>query len=390
MAKSTGRTRRANGDADPFWNDERDRWELFIELPRGDDGKRRRKKVHGSTKTECRQRAREVRAEVSVKGTAPDESMTISGMMQQFLETLPGNVSPGTAEVYARASRLYIVPKLGRKRAAHLQPRDVTGWLTALRGEDGRSLSPATKRQARAVLRRALRWAENEGIVTRNAAAIAPGPRGGSREVDPLSLDQVRDLLAGVSGYRLEAAVVLMLTCGLRSGETFGLRWGDVDLDGDPPVLTIRQQLQRRQGEGLVLTEPKTSGSKRTVALPKMTVDSLRAHRAAQASERMLLGAGRAGARDLVFSTPMGTPIDARNFARELRRLGSDAGVEGVHPHRLRHSAVAVLLDAGVPLEAVSETVGHASIRTTKDVYGKLLDTGRARVAAAMDEALLG
>lgn len=385
MAKGT---RRANGDADPYWNEIRQRYELFVELPRGEDGKRRRKKVTGRTKTECRSRAKEVRRSIDTTGSAPDESVTVAKLMTMFLDAIPGTVSDGTLEVYRRTNRLYITPKLGKRKASQLAPRDVTNWLQNLRGEDDRKLSPATLRQARAVLRRALRWAENEGMVARNVAAIAQGPRGRSKEVQPLQLDEVRDLLAGVSGYRLEAAVVLMLTCGMRSGETFGLFWGDLDLDADVPVLTIRRQLQRREKVGLVLGEPKTSGSRRTIALPQITVDALRSHRARQNEERLLLGAGKAKERDLVFSTPMGTPVDARNFARELRKLGSDAGVEGVHPHRLRHSAVAVLLDAGVPLEAVSETVGHASVRTTKDIYGKLLDSGRARVATAMDDAL--
>lgn len=385
----TERTRRANGDADPFWNESRQRYELFVELPRAADGKRRRKKVSGRTRTEARANARAVRRAVDDTGNAPDESVTVARMMSMFLSTLPGSrVSAGTIEVYRRADRLYITPRIGKKKVNQLQPRDVSAWLQALRGEQGQQLSPATLRQARAVLRRALRWAQNEGMVTRNVAAIAEGPRGASKDVQPLELDQVRDLLAAVNGYRHEAAVILMLTCGLRSGETFGLRWGDLDLGGDPPTLTVRYQLQRREGEGLILTEPKTSGSRRTVALPKVALDALKELRREQAAERLQLGAGRAGDGDLVFCTVMGTPVDARNFGRELKRLGTDAGIEGLHPHRLRHSAVAVLLDAGVPLEAVSETVGHASIRTTKDIYGKLLGTGRARVASAMDDAL--
>jgi integrase len=385
----TERTRRANGDADPYWNEKRQRFELFVELPRGDDGKRRRKKVSGKTKTEARANARDVRRAVDETGNAPDELVTVGKVMSMFLDTLPGagTVSDGTIEVYRRTDRLYITPQLGGKKLTHLQPRDVSSWLQGLRGEQGQPLSASTRRQARAVLRRAIRWAQNEGMVTRNVAAIAEGPRGRPRDVQPLELDQVRDLLAAANGYRHEAAIVLMLTCGLRSGETFGLRWGDLDLDGDPPTLTVTYQLQRR-AEGLVLTQPKTSGSRRTVALPNIAVQALKKLRKEQGQERLALGAGKAGARDLVFSTVFGTPVDARNFGRELKRLGTDAGIDGVHPHRLRHSAVAVLLDAGVPLEAVSETVGHASIRTTKDIYGKLLGAGRARVASAMDEAL--
>lgn len=385
--------RRANGDADPYWNEDRGRWELFVELPRDDSGKRRRKKVTGRTKTEVRDRARDVRADIARTGTAQDDAVTIKVLMAQFLKQLPGTVSDGTVEVYRRTSRLYIEPKLGAKRASQLQPREVTAWLTGLSGEEGQALSAGTKRQARAVLRRALRWAENEGMVNRNAAAIAQGPRGRAKEVEPLSIEQVRALLAAVEEYRLRAAVVVMLTCGLRSGEVFGLTWGDLSLRTTPRLLHVRQQLQRRSGTdtdkaGLELVEPKTAGSRRTIALPKLAVDALNAHRKAQAAERLLLGAGKAGPKDLVFTTVMGTPVDARNFSRELKRFGTTAGIEGVHPHRLRHSAVAVLLDAGVPLEAVSETVGHSSIRTTKDIYGKLLDTGRARVADAMDGAL--
>lgn len=391
MGKKT--TRRANGDAEPYFNKARKRYELFVELPPTGDGRRRRKKVTGHTKTEVRDEARRIRSEIDRTGTVADESITISRLMDLFLASLPGTVSEGTIEVYRRSSRLYVVPVLGSKRAARLQPRDVTVWLESMTGQDDQKLSASTRRQARAVLRRALRWAQNEGIVTRNVAAIAEGPRGRAKEVTPLSIDQVKTLLEAVEDYRLRAAVVLMLTCGLRSGETFGLSWQDLDLGSEPATLTVRRQLQRREGRpgapsGLVLTEPKTAGSLRTIALPHMAVAALLEHRRTQTEERLKLGAGRAGADDLVFTTVTGTPVEARNFARELKRYAAGAGIEGVHPHRLRHSAVAVLLDAGVPLEAVSETVGHSSIRTTKDIYGKLLDTGRARVASAMDSAL--
>lgn len=376
--------RRANGEATPYANKQTGRYEMFVELPPV-DGKRRRKKVTGRNVTEVRAKAKAVREELARFGAVVNAVTTVAEMMTAWQETLGSEVGDGTRETYARSTRLYITPKLGPKRVAQLQPRDVTRWLNELESE---GKSPATRKQARAILRRALRWAENEGIVTRNVAAIAPGPRGGNKEVQPLTLEEVRDLLAATEGWRHHAAVVLMLTCGLRRGETFGLMWRDLDLDADVPTLTVARQLQRREGAGNVLVPTKTAKSNRMVALPRMAVDALKARRRELNEERMALGAGKAGPGDLVFTTVYGTPVDMRNAARELAALADQAGVADVHFHRLRHTAVAVLLDAGVPLDAVSETVGHSSIRLTKDTYGKLLDTGRARVAAAMDGVL--
>jgi site-specific recombinase XerD len=47
-----------------------------------------------------------------------------------------------------------------------------------------------------------------------------------------------------------------------------------------------------------------------------------------------------------------------------------------------------LLLAQGVPLEVVSETLGHSSIRATKDVYGHLMAPWRALAADAMQQTL--
>lgn len=43
-----------------------------------------------------------------------------------------------------------------------------------------------------------------------------------------------------------------------------------------------------------------------------------------------------------------------------------------------------------VPLEVVSELLGHSSIRVTKDIYGHLLAESKAQAATAMDRILSG
>ena len=56
--------------------------------------------------------------------------------------------------------------------------------------------------------------------------------------------------------------------------------------------------------------------------------------------------------------------------------------------HELRHSCASLLLAMGVPLEVVSDTLGHASIRVTMDVYGHRLAPSRMYAAEAMRRAL--
>ena len=56
--------------------------------------------------------------------------------------------------------------------------------------------------------------------------------------------------------------------------------------------------------------------------------------------------------------------------------------------HELRHSCASLMLAMGVPLEVVSDVLGHASIRVTMDVYGHLLAPSRMHAAEAIRRAL--
>ena len=90
-----------------------------------------------------------------------------------------------------------------------------------------------------------------------------------------------------------------------------------------------------------------------------------------------------------VFTSNVGTPLDPRNVYRMVRRFADQAGVSGVHPHTLRHSAATAALGAGVPLTVVSQMLGHSSVSITGDVYGHVLD-GMKRDAAEAIAAALG
>jgi integrase len=200
-------------------------------------------------------------------------------------------------------------------------------------------------------------------------------------------LDQAKTLFKAAKGERLEALYILMLTTGIRPGEAMGLPWANVDLDAGK--MTISQALTRRSG-GNTIGEGKTGrGGWRTLGLPAPVIRALKAHQRRQEQERK-----RAGERwqdhGLVFCTPIGTPLDPDNQRRAFAELTERAGLGRWHPHELRHSAASLMLQQEVPLEVVSDVLGHKSIRITKDVYGHIGDQQRHRATDVMARALLG
>ena len=117
--------------------------------------------------------------------------------------------------------------------------------------------------------------------------------------------------------------------------------------------------------------DTKTKKSRRTLALPTRCIEALMRQREQQAADRLAAGEDW---RDtgLVFTTRVGTEMDAANVRRGLRRaltLIPDINPAEWTPRELRHSFVSLLSDAGVPVERISELVGHSGTSVTELVY---------------------
>jgi len=359
------------------------RWEGAIDLG-WIDGKRRRKFVYGSTRAEVVEKLRQRRAALASGLPMVDERLTVEKWLEHWLDNvLPGSVKETTAANYSNLARLHLIPALGKRRLARLDVRHVEELLATMARED---YKPNTIRLVRSVLRRSIGHAERQGLVVRNVAALAQGPRIPRGQARALTIDEVRALLAQARGDRHEVAFVLLVETGMRLGELLGLRWEDVDLDGRQ--LQIRQTLSSLGGR-IVLSEPKTATSRRPYELSPQAVEALRAHHARQAKERLFAGRAWAGT-DHVIATEIGTPVDPSNFRRRFSSVATAAGLVGCHPHELRHTAASLMLSRDVPLHIVADVLGHSSISVTKDVYGHLVAGERRKATDAIAVAIYG
>ena len=220
-------------------------------------------------------------------------------------------------------------------------------------------------------------------LVTINAAAPVRVPTPSRRAIQPLTVDQAIAFQRVATTHRLGALFLVALACGLR--------WDDVDLETGE--VRIRQQLQR-VGKRLVLQMLKTDRSRRTLVLPDVCLQSLRAHRTFQLEERMKAGADWQDT-GLVFTIArrgagrrLGTGLEPRNVLRTLHGLLDVADLPRVRFHDLRHSAASLLIAEGVELVEVSMLLGHSELRVTADLYSHLQKQTAARAARHMDAVL--
>jgi integrase len=376
--------RRGHGEGSVYRRSRDGKWVGSVELGRGMGGERIRRTVVRASKRAVLDRLDEMRRQAA-QGVAPDNARTVAQYLDWWgMNVLPGSVKDSTVDDYRYIIATYVTPHVGRHRLAKLTPEHVQDMMRTL---DEAGYSSRTRQYARAVLRRALRWAEQTGLVTRNAAALVDGPKkSGTKLDDTLTATEARAVLNATAGDRLGALAVLVLSLGLRKGEALALRWPDIDLDAGE--LIVRGTLKRRKGAGLYLDTPKTAAGWRTVPLVGGTVEALREHYRRQLAEQLAspvwLGSGH------VFASTIGGPLDARNVTRWWHNLLSRAGVERRRFQATRHTAATLLLDEGVSLEVVSAILGHAGLAITADVYAKVTADSMRRSLAKLDKVLAG
>lgn len=249
------------------------------------DGKR--KYVSAKTKTACREKLRRAMSEADDQGFVFDAGkQTVGAYVVRWLEDFAkADLAPRTYHNYKLQIREHIVPAFGMMKLSKLDTPNIQALYSA-KLRDG--LKPSSVRYIHAVLHRALGKAVDLRLIARNPATNADPPKVRHEEITPLDAQQTRTFLNAVCGEKYEALYTLSLTCGLRMGESLGLKWSDIDLDAG--TLRVNRQLQRMRRDGdkpgsLVFSEPKNA-SRRTIDLPQRALEALRIHRKHQLEEK--------------------------------------------------------------------------------------------------------
>jgi integrase len=367
----TRRRRGAKGGGSVYYDQNAGRWVASVTVINPDTGKRSRRKMTAPDQPTARQHLKRMLAERDETGSVSRRDYTVGSALDDFLAHPPASwKTPTTHRINTQlADRLraglgsVLLSRLTAGQVAEHLRREVSG---------PRPLARRTIRDERALLRRAIRRAQQHDLASRNVAELADLP-GDTTERKPGSLttEQVSALLGSDLSPWWRAWLSISVMAGLRPGETGALTWHDVSLtDG---VLHVRHSLHETPS-GLAPGRLKTESSRRTIRLPQAVTDALTAWWAEQAAQQQAAGPAWRNDADLIFTDGLGRPVNRQKLHRGFRAACKAAGVTrpGGSPFQireLRHTFVSVLSHGGVDIEVIADLAGHANSSITREVY---------------------
>ena len=376
-------------------------WRGELTLGYTGDGKRQRRKVSGKTKVDVVDKLRDLRTQLDT-GITPKAGYAYYTLRQAAEDWLAHGLDGRSPKTVTKNQNVLapILAVIGTRKLRDLTAADVRQALAAMAA----GYSTAAVSMGHLALKRAIRHAEASDLVSRNVAALADTPKGQEgRPSKSLTLEQalavitaartlpVIELRPGLKDVRrpaelMHAYITLSLLCGLRTEEARALRWAHVDLDGDPaarPPVPPHVAVWR---SARVHGETKTERSRRTLGLPQVAVQALRAWADSQAGEQQAAGQDWQDI-GLVFTTHNGDALDAGNVRKMFKRICTEAGIgDSWTPRELRTSFVSLMSHQGVAIEEIARLVGHATTRTTEIVYRRELRPVITTGAEIMDQ----
>ena len=293
-------------------------------------------------------------------------------------EVKPQNIRETTAADYEDRLRRYVFPLLGHIRMVDLKTEHIISWMNELK-RSGKSTN--TINGARRVLTGMCKYAARTSVIPFNPVLATDSMRrqvGEKSQVhEPWNQEEMNQVLrAVVTNSKLDCFLHLMMHTGMRPGEVLGLRWQDID--DATSLLSVTGTLKQARritpgGQGVVRmerNEPKTLASRRPITISPELGQALDRQKMYESLARITAGQNWVES-GYVITTLVGTPVSLSNLRKAYIKFLSANTFRYIRLHDIRHSVATLSLGLGIPIEQVSQVLGHTRIETTKSIYAQ-------------------
>lgn len=368
------------------------KWRATVRYQDGSSPRPREITAEDTSKARAETRVKARLADARKSGhSAADANTTVRQAVTQYLADLEsGEVerSPATVGTYRSVINAHVLRKasnIADMRLADVRVADVNREFRAISKAGGHT----HLRHVRAILSHVFQEAVDGETIDANPMLSAKIPERRKVEVKVhsngtshnterhLTAAERADLWAKVQQDEvarhlgLDDLILLGLSQGLRIGEAVSLRWEDLDLEHEPPLMHVRGKLARVKGQGLVWDEvTKSTRGRRTIPLrDPEAVLMLRRRRSERDQMERHHDPEVQRIRDThVFLSETGRAPDQDNMRKPLREVFDRAGYPWATFHTLRRTVRSTLARQGVSDQDIALFMGHSE-RVSKSSY---------------------
>ena len=158
--------------------------------------------------------------------------------------------------------------------------------------------------------------------------------------------------------YRNLGLLICMYT-GIRLGEACALSWEDISLTEG--YIYIHKTMQRIQKEHngkktmIIITEPKTQSSIRTIPLPRQLIQ--------------LIKSSKLPMQGYLLTGSYEKYIEPRSYQYHFKKILQQCKIPQTNFHTLRHTFATRCVELGFDIKTLSEILGHSNINITLNRY---------------------
>ena len=347
------------------------RWEARFVRYYGDNGRAVYGYVYGKTYSEVKEKQRDALSDPRQLSKKKEErGITTELLCSKWLDDVRISVKESTFTRYYRTVTKYITPYIGEVRVMSLDAKKINSFSEMLLksgGAHGGSLSPKTVTDIIAVLKSVLKFGVTHGFL-RNTVEGVRYPQRESKKISIFSDANLSKLEGALMDTNDSTAIGILISLftGLRIGEICGLMWEDIDFkDG---LLYVRRTVERianlelfaKNKTKVIICEPKTESSFRTIPIPAFLKKQLRAYYSQNQSEEH---------NECYVLTNSRQSTDPRKFYGKYKTFMRRLGMGNYSFHALRHTFATRCVALGFDTKSLSEILGHSNIATTLSVY---------------------